>query len=68
LLIAVRPDYADKGVHGLMFDKIIPSFKKYGVKRVETTSMLEDNHRIHAIFADYEHIQHKRRRAYVKEI
>lgn len=68
LLIAVRPDYADKGVNSLIFDKIIPSFKKYGVKRIETTSMLEDNHKILANFVEYEKIQHKRRRAYVKEI
>jgi len=68
LLIAVRPDYEDKGVHSLIFDKIIPSFKKYKVKRVETTSMLESNHRVLSIFEDYQHFQHKRRRAYVMEI
>lgn len=68
LLIAVRPDYKDRGVNSMIFDKIIPSFKKYGVKRIETTSMLEDNHKVLANFVEYEKKQHKRRRAYVKEI
>jgi len=68
LLIAVRPDYKDRGVNSMIFDKIIPSFKKYGVKRIETTSMLEDNHKVLANFVEYEKKQHKRRRAYIKEI
>lgn len=68
LLIAVRPDYRDKGVNSLIFDKIIPAFKKYGVKRIETTSMLEENRKVLANFVEYEKKQHKRRRAYVKEI
>lgn len=68
LLIAVRPDYLDKGVTSLIFKKVIPSLQRYGVRKVETTSMLESNHKILATFAGYEHKQHKRRRAYVKDI
>lgn len=68
LLIAVRPDYRDKGVNSLIFDKIIPAFKKYGVKCIETTSMLEENHKVLANFEEFEKKQHKRRRAYVKDI
>lgn len=68
LLIAVRPDYRDKGVNSLIFDKIIPSFNKYGVKLIETTSMLETNHKVLANFEEYDKIQHKRRRAYIKDI
>lgn len=68
LLIAVRPDYRDKGVNSMVFDKIIPSFKQYGVRTIETTSMLETNHKVLANFEEYEKKQHKRRRAYVKDI
>lgn len=68
LLIAVRPDYRDKGINSMIFNKIIPSFKKYGVKRIETTSMLETNHKVLANFDEYDKIQHKRRRAYIKDI
>ncbi|MBQ5648285.1 MAG: N-acetyltransferase [Alistipes sp.] len=68
LLIAVRPDYQDKGLTALIFDEMTPYFTKYGIQRVETTSILETNHKSLANFADFEHIQHKRRRAYIKEL
>jgi GNAT superfamily N-acetyltransferase len=68
LLIAVRPDYQDKGVTALIFNEMTPYFKQYGIQRVETTAILEDNHKNQANFADFDHIQHKRRRAYIKNI
>lgn len=68
LLIAVRPDYQDKGVTSLIFNEMTPHFTKYGIQRVETTSILETNHKSLANFADFEHIQHKRRRAYIKSL
>ena len=68
LLIAVRPDYQDKGVTAMIFDEMTPYFQKYGIQRVETTSILETNHKSLANFSDFDHIQHKRRRAFVKEL
>lgn len=68
LLIAVRPDYQDKGVTALIFNEMTPHFNEYGIKRVETTSILETNHKSLANFAEFEHIQHKRRRAFIKEL
>ena len=68
LLIAVRPDYQDKGVTSLIFNEMTPHFTKYGIQRVETTAILETNHKSLANFADFEHIQHKRRRAYIKNL
>lgn len=68
LLIAVRPDYQDKGLTSLIFSEMTPYFTKYGIKRVETTSILETNHKNLANFAEFDHIQHKRRRAYIKEL
>jgi len=52
----------------IFFDEMTPYFAKYGIQRVETTSILETNHKSLASFADFEHIQHKRRRAYIKEL
>ena len=43
-------------------------FKQYGVKYAETTSILETNNKSQANFEEYEKIQHKRRRAYLKPI
>ena len=68
LLIAVRPDYQDKGVTALIFNEMTPYFTQYGIQRVETTAILETNHKSLANFADFDHIQHKRRRAYIKEL
>ena len=68
LLIAVRPDYQDKGVTALIFKEMTPHFQQYGVQRIETTAILEHNHKSLAGFADFDRIQHKRRRAFIKEL
>ena len=68
LLIAVRPDYQDKGVASLIFTEMTPYFTQYGIERVETTAILETNTKNLANFIIFDHIQHKRRRAFVKAI
>ncbi len=68
LLIAVRPDYQDHGINVLFFTDQIPYMNKYGIKYAETTSILETNTKNQANWTQFEHKQHKRRRAYVKEI
>ena len=68
LLIAVRPDYQDKGINALIFNEMTPHFIEYGIERVETTSILESNSKNIANFLAFDHIQHKRRRAYIKEL
>ena len=68
LLIAVRPDYQDKGINALFFQDQIPRMAKYEIKRLETTSILETNTKNIANFTQFDHKQHKRRRAYIKEI
>ena len=66
LLIAVRPDYQDKGVNSLIVDEMTPYFSKYGIERVETSAILETNNKSQANFVIFDHIQHKRRRAFKK--
>ena len=68
LLIGVRPDYQNKGINALIFNEMTPYFSQYGIKRVETTSILETNSKNQANFAEFDHIQHKRRRAYTKKL
>lgn len=68
LLIAVRPDYQNKGVNSIFFHDQIKYFNKYKIKSVETTSILETNAKNQANWEYFEKIQHKRRRAYVKKI
>ncbi len=68
LLIAVRPDYQDKGVPSMIFAEQFPYYKQYGVKILETTSILETNTKNIANFTVFPHKQHRTRRAYIKEI
>ena len=68
LLIGVRPDYQDSGAHTLIFCDQIPILNRMGVHHMETTSMMETNRKVLGAFEGFDHIQHKRRRAYVKEI
>lgn len=68
LLIAVRPDYQGRGVNAVIFEDQFPYFLQYGIKRVDTTSILETNWQNQSHFEMLPHKQHKRRRAYIKQI
>jgi hypothetical protein len=68
LLIAVRPDYQDMGVNALFLQDQIPIINRYGIRKLETTSMLETNTKVLSFFRQFDHKQHKRHRAYIKEI
>ena len=68
LLIAVRPDYQDKGLNAVIIADQHPYFVKYGIKRVETTSILETNTKNQTHWELFPHKIHKRRRAYLKEM
>lgn len=68
LLIGVRPDYQGLGVNAVIIAEQHPYYRKYGIQRVETTSIMETNTRNLANFMMFPHKQHKRRRAYEKTI
>ena len=68
LLIAVRPDYQDKGINALFLQDQIPIINQYGIKKLETTSMLETNTKVLSFFMQFDHKQHKRHRAYIKPL
>lgn len=68
LLIGVIPAYRRKGVHALIFEKIIGSLQQKGIKEVETTRELEDNKEVQKLWEGYESRQHKRVRCFIKQI
>ena len=68
LLIAVRPDYQDKGINALFLQDQIPLINQYGIRKLETTSMLETNTKVLSFFTQFEHKQHKKHRAYIKAL
>lgn len=67
-LIAVRPDLQNKGITALIFNKIIETFIRYGIKKVETNPELESNHEVQNLWKGYEMRQHKRRRCLIKAL
>ncbi len=68
LLIAVRPDWQNRGINALFFYDQLQYFQKYGIKYAETTSILETNSKNLANWEYFETLQHKRRRAYIKPV
>lgn len=68
LLIGVRPDLQGSGINAMIIADQFPYFKKYGIKTVETTSIMETNTKNQANWLMFPHKIHKRRRAYIKTI
>lgn len=68
LLVAIRPDYQDKGIMALLFQDQMPIINEYGIKILETTNILETNTKNIANFTQFDHKIHKRHRAYIKAI
>lgn len=68
LIIAVDPEYQGKGVNALMFNEFIPAANKLGMTVAESNVELEDNSKVHSLWNGLEVEQHKRRRAYIKNL
>ena len=68
LLIGVLPEYRGKGANSLIFDDLIPVFNKHGYTHAESNHELELNSKVLKQWEYFEYDQHKRRRAYTKEI
>lgn len=68
MLIAVKPEFQNKGVNSLLFTDLIPCFNEYGYKYAESNRELELNSKVLKQWEYFERDQHKRRRAYTKPI
>lgn len=68
LLVAIKPEYQNKGVNALLFSDLIPVYQKMGFKCAESNPELELNGKVQAQWGYFKTEQHKRRRAFVKEI
>ena len=67
-LIAIKPEYQNKGVNTLILSELINGMIEKKIEYAETNLMLEDNIRIQSQWDIFDYIQHKRRRSYRKEI
>ncbi len=68
LLVAVKPEYQNKGVNALLFAELIPKYIKTGYKYAESNLELEGNEAVQKQWEYFERRQHKRRRAYIKDL
>jgi len=64
LLVAVRPDYQNKGVNALLFTDLIPIYRQLGFKYAESNPELEVNDKVQSQWQYFQTEQHKRRRCY----
>lgn len=67
-LIAVRPDYRNRGVNALLMDHILKGCHKMGITRAETGPQLETNEKIQHQWNAFSYRNHKRRRCFIKRI
>ena len=68
LLTGVLQDYQNAGIAVVLVSALQEEMMKTGITQLETTGIFETNQNVITNWKNYEHIQHKRRRCYVKKI
>lgn len=68
MLVAVKPELQSRGVNAQLLVEMFEGAKKFGVKYCETGPMLETNNKIHLMWKRFDHIEHHRRRCYIKKL
>ncbi|MDO9633415.1 MAG: hypothetical protein Q7J05_00020 [Paludibacter sp.] len=67
-LMAVHPDYQNKGVNSIIFTEMMPVAAKNGYQFAESNPELETNIKMSSQWDNFEHINHKKRRVFIKKI
>ena len=67
-LVGVLPQYRKSGLTAYMFIRLQEMLATPGVEYLETNLNLETNTSIQAGWKNFESIQHKRRRSYIKKL
>lgn len=68
MLVAIKPEYQNKGVNAILFRDLLPIYISEGYKYVETNVELESNAKVQSQWIYFERKQHKRRRSYKKQL
>ena len=68
LLIGVDPEYQGKGVNALVFNEFIPAANKLGFEVAESNPELALNSKVQSMWDGFGAENHKKRRAYIKEL
>lgn len=67
-LIGIKPEFQKKGVTALIFNEMMKTFKKHGIKTLESNPELVENKSVQALWRNYEHRKHKVRSTFRKAI
>ena len=68
MLIAVDPEYRNRGVHAMLFSELIPALIKGGFKYGESNAEMETNSSVQNLWNQYRKEFKRRRRVFTKEI
>ncbi len=68
LLVAVKPEYQNKGVNALLFQDLIPYYQRNGYKWAESNPEMETNAKVQSQWEYFDYRQHRRRRSFYKEL
>ena len=66
MLTGVMPEYHSSGVAVLLVGELQRRMVEKGIFTMETTGVFETNHNVISNWKNYDHVQYKRRRCYVK--
>ena len=68
LLVAVKPEFQSKGVFAMVFNDLLCNYLQMDLVDVESNPELETNTKVQSQWNDFEKEQHKRRRAFKKDL
>ena len=68
LLVAVHPDYQNKGVNALFFQDLLRFYIKNGYKYAESNPEMETNAKVQSQWELFNPRQHRRRRSFAKKL
>ncbi|MBE6317440.1 MAG: N-acetyltransferase [Bacteroidales bacterium] len=68
MLIAVSKEYQNKGVNAMLFADLLGGYIRHGYKFAESNIELEDNQMVQLQWQYFDYRQHRRRRAYRKDL
>ncbi len=68
LLTGVLPEYQSAGAAVVLFAELQEEMLKHGIIFMETTGIFETNQNVISNWKNYDNIQHKRRRCFVKSL
>src|SRR5690606_14236449 len=68
LLIAIHPEYQQKGLTSLIFEQILRKYIDNGIKKVESNAKQVENKNVRNLWRDYDYRLHKKRLCLYKDL